>query len=383
MAGTMRKGNWFEEAALENYTGIKDFDPKKPEMGKFTYTRCIEHTDRLEAKNFESVMASCIKDPAKHEHTKTLKDRVGPRFAMLEAQYKDDIDSTMKTRTAEAYTKNREVEYKSENRRNFNRENFQPSLQETKDERRVKTHSANYCVEPAITFFSESVNSGEITFPLTFTVSNGNPFRKSSAFSVPIENGDVGSMTESNERPRPFPTAREFAGVKSLRDRLIRHTASSQNLKPGTGKIMSQIVNVLWGMISSTVPQVHIDELVSGLSVDLGFTVSDMERSGILRTFNDDNTGNISLPELTDFLRGTLSPRAGELVDIVLTRLAPNDDGSVIETDIRTLYKGSEDIAIIRAGAGVTVDDLYEYFTDCAAELETADRFENMISLWM
>ena len=58
---------------LENYTGIKDFDPKKPEMGKFTYNRCIEHTDRLEAKNFESVMASCIKDPAKHEHTKTLK----------------------------------------------------------------------------------------------------------------------------------------------------------------------------------------------------------------------------------------------------------------------------------------------------------------------
>jgi Ca2+-binding EF-hand superfamily protein len=383
MAGTMRKGNWFEEAALEKYTGIKEFKPQDKTSGKFTYVRCIEHTDRLDPKNFESVMASCIKDPSKHEHSKLLKDKVGPRKALLEASMKAEVNASVSNTQALAYTKNREVEYVSENGRNFNRPNFKASLSEDVDPTRTKTYSANYCTEAPITFYTECANAGAVTFPASFVVSESNPFRKSSAFSVDIKNANTILKTESNERPRPFPTVVEFSGVKSFKERLISHVSNKLSLKCGTGKVMNKIVTVLWSLLSSDVPNIHIDDLINGLDTELGFQIGPKEIKGVLATFNDDKTENISLPEMTDYLRGGLNPRSGELVDIILSRINTGDDGSVSEMDVKSLYKGTDDIAINKAGGFVTIDDLYEYFTDCSAELGTPEKFESMLNDWM
>jgi len=382
----MRKGNWFEEAALLKYTGVKNIDPRDPKAGSYTYGRCIEHSDRLDPKNYESVMASCIKDPKIHPAAKTLKDKVAPRQALLDAKLKAQVESTVTATTNLAAITQRRVEYVSDNQRNFNRPDFQASLREGVDPGRIPTYSANYVTDQPITYYTECVNNGkDIPFPTTFSVAANNPFKKSSAFSTKAEINPGAFKSESNERPRPFPTVLEYSHVKSFRPRLIKHVAKLSGAKLGSGQVIQRIVEMLWGLVteSSTVPQVHIDALQSMLGLDLGFQLSNDERRSLTYTFNGDGTGNLSLPELTDFLRGALNPRAGELVDKVLSSLYPNEDGVVKFSAVRNAYKGSEELNINKGGDVVAIDDLYEYFTDCFAELDSVEAFETMIQLWM
>ena len=386
MAGTMRKGNWFEEAALLKYTGIKDIDPRDPKAGTYTYGRCIEHTDRMNPKDYESVMASCIKDPKSHPAAKTLKDKVGPRFALLEAKLKAEVEASVTQTVNQAAITRRKVEYTSENSSNFNKPNFQASLREGVDHARTTTYSANYVTDQPITFYSEAVNNGkDIPFPTTYSVSSNNPFKKSTAFSTKAETDPGAFKSESNERPRPFPTVLEYSSVKSFRLRLIKHVANLAGAALGSGQVIQRIVEMLWGLVTtaSPVPQIQITALEGMLSLDLGFKVSGEERRGILYTFNGDGTDNLSLPELTDCLRGALNPRAGELVDIVIASLCPNEDGLIASADIRNAYKGGDELSINKGGDMTSVDDLYEYFTDCFAELDTADEFESLIKQWM
>ncbi len=379
----MRKGNWFEEAALLNYTGVKNLDPRDPSAGKYTFVRCIEHSDRMNPKDYESVMANCIKDPAKHPHAKTLKDKVGPRAALLESKLKSEVESTFKasqTLTAETL---RRVDYVSDFGANYNKPDFRASLRENVDTTRVPTFSANYVTDSPITYYSECVNRGkDITFPCTFTVSS-NPFRKSCAFSTRAETNPSSFRTESNERPRPFPTVGEFAGLKVFRQRIFRHISVKFGLPLGSGKVVQRIVDMIWGLVTSSVPEIQVEALVHSLSLDYGFELTAEERRGLLSTFNGDGTGNLSLPELTNFLRGSLNPRAGELVDKVLARVEVSSQGLISETDIRKIYKGREPINVNKSGVNITLDDMYEYFTDCFAELDNVERFEQLLALWL
>jgi Ca2+-binding EF-hand superfamily protein len=386
MAGTMRKGNWFEEAALLKYTGVKNIDPRDPKAGTYTYGRCIEHTDRLNPKDYESVMASCIKDPKSHPAAKTLKDKVGPRFALLEARLKAEVDASVTATVNQAAVTRRRVEYASENSSNFNNPNFQASLREGVDPARTPTYSANYVTDQPITFYSESVNNGkDIPFPTTFSVASNNPFKKCSAFSTKAEMNPSAFKSESNERPRPFPTVLEYSHVKSFRLRLIKHVARLAGATLGSGQVIQRIVEMFWGLVASAspVPQIQMEALQGLLSLDLGFNLTNDERRSILYTFNEDGTGSLSLPELTDCLRGALNPRAGELVDKVIASLYPNEDGMISSADIRSAYKGVDELSVNKGGDTTSVDDLYEYFTDCSAELDSAYDFEAMIQLWM
>jgi len=386
MAGTMRKGNWFEEAALLTYTGVKNIDPRDPKAGSYTYGRCIEHSDRLNPKDYESVMSSCIKDPKLHPEAKTLRDKVGPRQALLEAKLKAQVEATVTASTNLAAVTQRRVEYVSDNAANYNLPNFQASLRESVDPGRVSTYSANYVTDQPITFYTESVKNGkDISFPTTYSVASNNPFRKSSAFSTKAEINPGAFRSEGNERPRPFPTALEYSHVKAFRSRLIKHVAKLSGVKLGSGQVIQRIVELLWGLVtaSSTVPEIQIEALQSMLSLDTGFQVTKDERRSLLYTFNADGTGSLSLPELTDCLRGALNPRAGELVDKVLSSLYQSEDGVVSISALRNAYKGRDELNINKGGDNVTIDDMYEYFTDIFAELDSVEDFEAVIQLWM
>ena len=50
MPTARRAGNWFEENALETYTGVSNFDIKDKKMGTLTKNRCIEHTERTRSQ---------------------------------------------------------------------------------------------------------------------------------------------------------------------------------------------------------------------------------------------------------------------------------------------------------------------------------------------
>jgi hypothetical protein len=109
------KGNWFEENVLEETTGIRYYaDPKDRSKQLLTKARVIEHSDQLPAKEYKSVMSSCITNQQDHPNYKTLKDKVGPRQAMLDAKLKQQVADEFTKRAADDYTENRRVRYVSD-----------------------------------------------------------------------------------------------------------------------------------------------------------------------------------------------------------------------------------------------------------------------------
>jgi len=99
-----------------------------------------------------------------------------------------------------------------------------------------------------------------------------------------------------------------------------------------------------------------------------------------------------------DLLRGSLSLRAAELVDFVLTSLAQSEtvytEGYVSEAVIRARYNppsqygdaGSVEAlctSLKMSNGSTTVEDFFEFMTDLRAEVESEAEFENLIrSSW-
>jgi hypothetical protein len=206
MPNRSRKGNWFEENVLEEFTGIEKFDIQNRAIQTMTKDRCIIHTEQTLPKDYESVMASCIKNPRLNPHYEMLKDPIGPRTAKLEAAMKSEVESTYKTTQDNLYTANRKVDYVSDYNRNFG---------EKKGNRFVIDNTtgfdeskSNKVSDEPITFYSEGVEKGISSFPATFVMSKTNPFRRTNAFTADPRTAPTAHRCESNERPRTLPSGK-------------------------------------------------------------------------------------------------------------------------------------------------------------------------------
>ena len=394
------KGNWFEEDVLEATTGVRYYsDPKDRASQLLTKQRTIEHSDQLLPKDYKSVMSTCITNQLNHPNYKTLQDKVGPRQRQLDQRLKDQVDAEFKQRQLDDFTANRKVAYVSDAMANFNKESFQPSLVVGDPTLRVPTFNADYSTDTPITYFSDCVRRGVTNFPSSF-VTTGNPFRKSTAFSADIRLEPTIRRAESNERPTPLPTIREFGLLKELRRRLFEHIKAKDVGTdgagvPSPGRIVRILVDSLWALVATDTENasaLHIDALISGLAASLGFSVAPEERRALLSAYDLSSTHMISLPDLTDFLRGNLSPRAAELVDIVLATLAAAQpvftEGFVTEAAIVATYQkppGGCDIGTLLSSlrvnydGQVSADEVFEYYTDVYAELDSSQQFETLI----
>jgi len=377
------RGNWFEEQVLESTTGIRYYpDPKDRSKQLLTKARVIEHTEQLPAKEYKSVMSSCITNQLEHPNYKTLQDRVGPRKAQLEADLKRQVDEEFKKKQSDDYTENRRVKYVSDAMENFSRADFEPTLN-TKNTllTRVPTFNADYCSDTPITFYQDAVKRGTANFPTTFVGAAGtNPFLKSSAFSADIKTEQTVKKSESNERPRPLPTVREYGTLRELRARLIEHTRGLET-SGFPGSVVRTILDAVWrgGGELSTSSSVHIEAFINGLYSSLNFLVEPHERKALLAAYESSEAINtVSLIDVSDFIRGSLTPRSLELIDMVLASLAATEndytEGFVSESVILSRYSGPPSVdqllSNLRLTNGqVSVDDFFEYYTDVSAEL--------------
>lgn len=386
------KGNWFEEQVLEATTGVRFYsDPKDRQAQLLTKARCIEHSDQMDPKEYKSVMSTCITNQLEHKNYKTLQDKVGPRATLLEAQMKKQVNDEFAKKQSDEYNENRKVSYMSDAMECYNKPNFTPSLDVKNPYSRVQTYNADYCTETPITYFSDAVKNGTANFPATF-VTSGNPFKKSSAFSAHIVKDPLIRRAESNERPRPLPTIREFGILREMRKRLFSHLSSLET-SGVAGRIVRIIVDNVWRLASGgggNAGIIHIETLVNGLFSDFNFTVSKQERSAILMAYDVNSNNQVSLADFTDYIRGSLSPRAAELVDIVLTTIATAEssysEGYVSESVIMAMYSpvGPNSLDVLLSSLHVSegqvaVDDFFEYYTDVLAELDTNQQFEALI----
>ena len=398
------KGNWFEEEVLQATTGIRFYaDPKDRQAQLLTKARVIEHTDQLHPKQYKSVMSTCITDQREHPNYKTLQDKVGPRQRMLEAKLKQQVSDEFSQKQAADYTENRKVKYVSDAMENFNKAGFQPSLKVKDASVRIPTYSSDCCSDNAITFYSDAVRNGVSgNFPCTF-VTTGNPFKRSSAFSADIVRDQTVLKAESNERPRSLATVREFGALQAMKQRLFEHVKSTYAGGPNAvpGRTVRIIIDTLWSMGAASINEntfaaqqlgLHIETFSNGLYANLGFSITPSERAALLLAYDFNSNNVISLAALTDFLRGSLSPRAIELVDVVLASLASTEvaytEGFVSERAILINFKGGYNVDALLSSLRVTegqvnTDDFFEYYADAFAEVSSGTQFESLIrSSW-
>lgn len=293
-----RAGNWFEENVLEEVTGVKNYDIKDPAMKTMTYTRCIVHTEQTDPKDYRSVQAECIQNPRLNPEFELLKDKVGPRQAKLEMEMRDKVETQFKQTQAAAYTANRKVEYVSEYGRNFHQEGA------SKDLPANANLQSNYVSDNAISFYLDSVDRGDVTFPTTMALSS-NPFRKSSAFSADSKSEPTTRKSESNERPRHLPTVREYANIKAFREKMIR-----SKLQPGQSpthvEVVGPIIDAVWGLIDSDKPTVSMPHFLKFLEWEHNLVPTEAEQFGLLSAFDVYATDSIDIPSFTDYLSAVI-----------------------------------------------------------------------------
>jgi len=296
-----RAGNWFEENVLEEYTGVAKFDIKDPSMKTLTTQRCIEHTERTDPKNYKSVQAECIQNPRLNPEFELLKDKVGPRRAKLENEMKEMVETQFSQTQAAAYTANRKVEYVSEYGRNFHQEGG------SKDLPARANLSSNYVTDQPITFYTDSVEKGSVTFPTTMALTS-NPFRRSSAFSVNTKMEPSAQKSESNERPRHLPTVKEHANLKSLREKML----SSCQAKLGASAkysvdVVGPVIDAIWGIMDdSEKGTTRLDHLLQFLEWEHDVVPTDGEKFALLSAFDVNATNCIDIPSFTDYLAGAI-----------------------------------------------------------------------------
>lgn len=377
---------------MEQTTGVRFYaDPKDRGAQLMTKKRVVEHTDQMCSKDYKSVMSTCITNQLEHPNFKTLQDKVGPRQRQLDLRLKAQVETEFKQKQADDYAANRKVIYETDAMANFNKESFQPSLVVNDPTLRIPTFNADYATETPITYFSDCVRRGVTNFPSSFVTTTGNPFRKSAAFSADIRREPTIRRAESNERPGPLPTVRDFGLLRDLRRRLFDHIKSMDEDRgiSTPGGIVRILVDSLWSLLATeNASALHIDALISGLAASLSFSIAPEERRALLSAYDLQSNHLINLPDLTDFLRGTLPPRAVELVDLVIRTLSSAQpaftEGVVTEAAIVETFRGGGDLGVLlsnlRVDDGqVLFDDFFEYYTDVYAELDNSLHFETLL----
>ena len=297
MPTARRAGNWFEENALEAYTGVEKFDVKNKKMGNLTKNRCIEHTERTDPKDYKSVQAECIQNPRLLPEFNLLQDKVGPRTAMLEASMRKTVETQFTETQAAAYTANRKVEYVSEYGRGY----CARGDGESKDLPANYSPTSNYAIDNAISFYTDSVNRGTVGFPTTFATTT-NPFRKSSAFSCDSRSEPTISKTESNERPRPMPTVKEFKIIRDFRDKLVGANVGEGQTSTDL-EVIGPIIDFMWNLLTSeTSTIVPLQDWTAAVEATYGVVPTREETYALLSAFDPYDKTSISIPDFTDFL---------------------------------------------------------------------------------
>ncbi|RYG62424.1 hypothetical protein EON64_17870, partial [archaeon] len=223
---SVRIGNWFEELKLKEDTGIRYYAPPKAQKSlNLTQQRCIDHTERLEPKNYNTITRETLIDPRNHPTASQVRSTVGPRQRRLEATIKDEVEYEIRQKEAAEYKESRLVDYSTTGRASFTRSGFKESLRLDDPGARVNTRTSSYATDSAITIYSHALkNTNErVHFPATF-VGSTNPFSRHNAFSADIANDVLARRTETYERPRTLPTLKEFKYLKTLREKLLKES---------------------------------------------------------------------------------------------------------------------------------------------------------------
>eukprot|EP01012_Entosiphon_sulcatum_P019368 TRINITY_DN2421_c0_g1_i2.p2 TRINITY_DN2421_c0_g1~~TRINITY_DN2421_c0_g1_i2.p2 ORF type:complete len:203 (-),score=35.50 TRINITY_DN2421_c0_g1_i2:45-653(-) len=131
-----------------------------------------------------------------------------------------------------------------------------------------------------------------------------------------------------------------------------------------------------------------------------GIFLTDPEVDAVMRTFDRDGSGTISITEFLRGLRGEMNQRRRDLVMLAYDRLDKTKDGQVTMDELAAIYaKNADRHPDVATGAKtakqilleftadwdkngdstVTKDEFLEYYTDLSVNIDLDDYFELMI----
>jgi hypothetical protein len=379
----VRVGNWFEELKLKEDTGIRYFAPQQDRTKSYlTKDRCITHTERLEPKDYKSTTHETIIPPQSRPEYEWSKRKVGPRQQLLQEKLTAMVEAEYNERLIQSTIEANKVDFITESKSKFAREGFQSKGPKLEGSQRLL--KAAMTRDDPITIYSHAVKfKGKIDFPSTFVASASNPFAKNAGFTS--------NYGESFEKPRHLPTVSDYQNLITFRKRLLAHVQAVANNLPGQS--IREVLGCFWRKASNDLADAMFsNDMVSILQNEFRFNVLENEIKSIVSAFGtDDDEGLISLPDISKFLRSSLSGRRLNLVAYVYDFLKDDtDDRQISLSAMKLRYNGQisslvNDLKSIHEAMGNTedslnVDDFFDYYTDISAECDSDDIFEDLIS---
>lgn len=392
----VRIGNWQEELALKENTGIRFYpNPKDRALSTITQERCITHTDQLKPKDYQSTLRNTIGDPTLHPEYKKERSVLGPRQRRLEEEMRLSVEREFEEKATALFAETRKVDYESTTQAGYLHPPFRRSVDPKGAVDRIATKNANYSTDQAITYYSHVVDTPGLkaNFPTTF-VGSSNPFKKHCPFTTRADLAVYSRRAETHERPKTLPTLRDHRTLSELRERLIEATMRIEYESTAhlDGRAIRSIISLIWSK-GSGVESVSLDELQDMISsVHPGFALTMEERRAISVTFDLWNEDLVSLLEFTHHMRRTPAPRRLELIDMCFVHVDASGSGTIsYETIKEKMDSGSAEIEHLRAllkafsystgdEFGITVDDFFDYYIDISNEIgDDNKKFEKLL----
>jgi len=333
--GNVRVGNWQEELVLEQTTGIRFApNPKDRSTQLLTQARVIDHSDRMEIKDYVSNTGKTVQDPRKHRDY-IPPAKAAPRKLMLEQKWKEQVDSETKQTADDRETSRMQPQFTTLYRSSFAKEDFTEDFVVGNPSHKILTNSKNYSVEPAQTYYLHSLQKGKgsVNFPVSYINNTVNPFRKALAFSADIRNPFL-RRAETNENPKPLPKVKDYRALRSLRDRIV-HNSNNVSL--------NDIIVLIWTNEDGETGQISLDGLVDVLAnSDVGVQPTAVEIDALVNslvmTSDIERDRNISIIDFINVLRGSLTVHQQEIISLVFDRLDSVGKGYVGREDVERLY---------------------------------------------
>lgn len=195
-----RVGNWAEERALLETTGFtRGPRPKQPGYN-LNATRCIEHTERTEPRDYNTTHREQHSNPAAAKHAQpraTEGERSRRQLAALQAQ----VDAEFEEEERQQEIRRRRFNHISQHRAHFDAAPRETYLEARtfrthgprKTEPELPPYEEKHFTEgnafETITLYSEAKRNGDPLqrFPGTFVGTRSNPFLRSSALTNDIK----------------------------------------------------------------------------------------------------------------------------------------------------------------------------------------------------
>lgn len=358
-----------------------------------TKSRCIEHTDKVDAKEYKSTSHDTLVDPRQRPESMS-KQSSGPKARLIQNKLNAIIAEESKQKTLKETIISKHVDYTTETKANFIKEGFRHTHALSEGTTKKLPGILNDGDLP-ITLYSHSFSRGKFPFPSTFVASSKNPFAKSDKFS---SSTSFDPRVQRGEILRSIPTVTDFMNLESFKLRLLSNIKDTLNFTI-PGRSIRYIFSLFWE-ISEGNEFIPLEALLETLREKFGFISTSFEKASLITSFGESSTTDVSFDSIMLFFRKRPYNRRLELINLAFQHVSSNSY-QVNENSIRRKFllnyvdellfdmklisdsvKANTNEAVAVSDSDELIlskDDFIDFYVDASSEIENDLEFESLL----